>query len=92
MANNSSPYYFIYGGAGPIAHIIALNLAVADETALLFYTDFTNPSKTSYSWNAALPQSFDAFTSGELAAYLGYASEYNSIISRNPNLRFKSAH
>ena len=56
--------------------------------ALRFYTDFANPSKTTYSWNRSLPNSYDAFASGEAALYFGFASEYRSIAERNPNLRF----
>jgi ABC-type glycerol-3-phosphate transport system substrate-binding protein len=59
--------------------------------ALRFYTEFANPSKTTYSWNRALPLSTNAFVSGDLAVYLGFASEYSSIASRNPNLRFSVA-
>lgn len=58
------------------------------ESALRFYTEFANPSKTSYSWNASLPLSSDAFVSGTLATYFGFASEYSTIAARNPNLSF----
>jgi ABC-type glycerol-3-phosphate transport system substrate-binding protein len=61
------------------------------ESALRFYTEFANPSKTSYSWNKALPQSSTAFVSGDLAVYFGYASEYLNIANLNPNLRFSVA-
>ncbi|MBY0473245.1 extracellular solute-binding protein [Patescibacteria group bacterium] len=57
-------------------------------SALQFYTEFGNPSKTDYSWNRSLPRSQEAFTSGTLAVYLGFASEYADISKRNPNLRF----
>ena len=56
--------------------------------ALRFYTDFANPSKTTYSWNRSLPNSYSAFAAGDLAVYFGLASEYRSIAERNPNLRF----
>ena len=56
--------------------------------ALRFYTDFANPSKTTYSWNRSLPNSYNAFASGDVAVYFGHASEYRSISERNPNLRF----
>lgn len=56
--------------------------------ALRFYTDFANPSKVTYSWNRALPNSYTSFTAGDLAVYFGFASEYRSISERNPNLRF----
>lgn len=58
------------------------------SSALQFYTEFSNPSKTGYSWNRALPRSQEAFTSGVLGIYLGFASEYTDISKRNPNLRF----
>ncbi|OGC88309.1 hypothetical protein A2419_00400 [Candidatus Adlerbacteria bacterium RIFOXYC1_FULL_48_26] len=58
------------------------------SSALQFYTEFGNPSKTDYSWNRALPRSQEAFTGGTLAMYLGFASEYADISTRNPNLRF----
>ena len=58
------------------------------ESALRFYTEFTNPSKTSYAWNKALPQDVKAFEAGDLAVYFGYASEYGSIAAINPNLHF----
>jgi len=57
-------------------------------TALRFYTDFSNPSKTVYSWNRALPEARSAFIGGKLAMYLGFASEIQSIRAQNPNLNF----
>jgi ABC-type glycerol-3-phosphate transport system substrate-binding protein len=62
-------------------------VAPASE-ALRFYTDFANPSKTTYSWNRSLPNSYNAFASGDVALYFGFASEYRAIAERNPNLRF----
>lgn len=58
------------------------------EAALTFFTQFSNPSKTSYSWNRSLPTSQEMFTSGDLAFYLGFASEREEIILKNPNLNF----
>ncbi len=57
-------------------------------SALQFYTEFANPSKTTYSWNRALTTSQDAFVAGDLAVYFGLASDYPTIASRNPNLNF----
>lgn len=56
--------------------------------ALGFYTEFANPSKTTYSWNRSLPRSGDMFAAGQLAIYFGFASEYRQLSERNPNLRF----
>lgn len=63
------------------------NVSPASE-ALRFFTDFANPSKTTYSWNRSLPNSYIAFVSGDVAVYFGFAGEYRSISERNPNLRF----
>src|SRR5690606_38217983 len=61
------------------------------ESALRFYTNFSNPSQESYSWNAALRNSRDAFLAGELAIYFGYASEIQGLRQQNPNLNFDAA-
>ncbi len=60
-------------------------------SALRFYTEFANPSKTSYSWNNARPRSIDAFAAGDLAVYIGYSSDYTALVARNPNLHFAVA-
>ena len=61
------------------------------ESALRFYTEFGNPSKTTYSWNRSLPRSDEAFIAGKLGVYFGFASEYKTLGERNPNLRFAVA-
>ncbi len=61
------------------------------EQALSFYTQFSNPSKTVYSWNRSLPESDDMFIAGDLALYFGFASELSSLRQRNPNLNFDVA-
>jgi len=58
------------------------------SSALLFYTEFANPSKTTYSWNRSLPQSRDAFAAGNVAVYFGLASDYAGLLTTNPNLSF----
>lgn len=62
----------------------------ADE-ALRFYTEFSNPTKTSYSWNGSLPYSRDMFTTGGMGLYFGYASEYENLKKKNPHLNFDVA-
>jgi ABC-type glycerol-3-phosphate transport system substrate-binding protein len=61
------------------------------QAALRFYTGFSNPSQSNYSWNRALPNSLDTFVSGDLGIYFGLASEYPVIARRNPNLAFSVA-
>lgn len=61
------------------------------ESALRFYTEFANPSKSHYSWNRSLPASQKAFAAGDVALYIGFASEGPTIASMNPNLNFAVA-
>lgn len=56
---------------------------------LSFYTQFADPSKVSYTWNSSLPNSQQAFLSGDLGLYLGYASEARFLRAANPNLDFE---
>jgi ABC-type glycerol-3-phosphate transport system substrate-binding protein len=58
------------------------------QAALTFYTQFADPSKVSYTWNQSLPDSEQAFLDGDLALYLGYASEAKILTAGNPNLNF----
>src|SRR3989344_866358 len=58
------------------------------QSAVNFYTQFSNPSSPNYTWNRSLPYSFNMFLSGSLATYLGFASEVFSIQQKNPNLNF----
>ena len=55
-------------------------------SALAFYTDFANANKATYTWNAAQPESLDAFTQGKTAFYFGYAYDLPTIKSRAPKL------
>ncbi|MFA5942282.1 MAG: extracellular solute-binding protein [Candidatus Paceibacterota bacterium] len=66
------------GGAG----------APVGQAVLGFYTQFADPSKVSYTWNASLPDSQQAFLAGDLALYIGYASEARFFAAANPNLTF----
>lgn len=56
-----------------------------------FYTQFADPSKVSYTWNESLPDSEQSFLAGNLALYIGYASEAQYLLSANPNLNFSVA-
>jgi multiple sugar transport system substrate-binding protein len=61
------------------------------EAALRFYTEFSNPIKSVYSWNRALPEARQSFLAGDLAVYFGFASEYEALRQANPNLNFDLA-
>ena len=61
------------------------------QSVFNFYTQFSNPTKETYSWNRALPQSKNFFISGDLALYFGFASEITDIRAKNPQLNFDIA-
>ena len=58
------------------------------ESALSFYTQFSNPTKVFYSWNRSLLDAQTHFASGDSAYYLGFASEFSAIKNKNPILNF----
>ncbi len=67
-----------------------------DQTApaynvLNFYTQFANPVTAQYSWNRSIVASQNYFLLGNLATYLGLASELSTLRAKNPNLNFDVA-
>lgn len=63
----------------------------ATASALRFYTEFADPSKDDYTWNRARPDARQSFAAGDLALYIGYASEEPLLSRMNPNLNFAAA-
>ena len=59
--------------------------------AVRFYTDFSRQGKETYTWNEAMPKDIEAFISGKLAFYFGWASERQKIRQLAPKLNFDSA-
>ncbi len=76
---------------------IALNQSVTPVTrpplegALLFYSQFSNPTSEFYSWNASLPRDEDVFTANDLVLYFGKGSIARELIARNPNINIDMA-
>lgn len=58
------------------------------DSVLEFYTDFTNPLKDVYSWNRSFSNSGEAFSKEDLAFYFGFASEFKTLVDKNPNQNF----
>lgn len=85
----------IRDGAGTL--VPALSARFADTTgrpsdnALTFFTQFSNPSSPDYSWNRSQPEARIAFAQGDLALYIGPASEEALLRRLNPNLNFAIA-
>ncbi|MES2225939.1 MAG: extracellular solute-binding protein [Patescibacteria group bacterium] len=61
------------------------------ESAINFYTQFSDPAKTVYTWNRALASARQSFLSGDLVLYPGFASELPQLKASNPNLDFDMA-
>ncbi len=57
--------------------------------ALRFYTDFANPSKQAYSWDATQGTALDNFARGKSVFYLGFAFDKNQIIAQAPQLNIQ---
>ncbi len=62
--------------------------SVPGADATRFYSDFANPLKSVYTWNADQPSSFEAFTSGKTAMFLGYSYHISLIKTQAPKLDF----
>jgi ABC-type glycerol-3-phosphate transport system substrate-binding protein len=56
------------------------------EAALDFYTQFSNPAKSFYSWNRSMLPAETHFIAGDSTYYIGYASEFRLLRSKNPSL------
>lgn len=54
--------------------------------AVRFFTDFANPVKETYTWNAAMPENVDAFASGQTAMMLGYSYHLPIIRAAAPTI------
>ena len=62
------------------------------DTAMSFYTSFSNPVKKVYSWNKTFDRSREAFAADKVAMYMGFISEEDIIANElNPNLNFGMA-
>jgi len=93
MLQAGSPIVTINNEGKPLNYLTYQdkNRLIPADTALRFYTEFADSSKSIYSWNRSLPSSLKAFLAGDLAIYFGYASEVTSIRKSNPNLNFDVA-
>ncbi len=58
------------------------------EAVVKFFTQFVDPTKDTYTWNRSFTNARTQFISGQLAFYIGYASELPMIVAQNPNLNF----
>lgn len=69
----------------------SLNQESPASAAVRFYTEFSNPARTTYSWNSSLSEAKTFFEAGTLAMYFGPASAGKDIALKNPHLNFDVA-
>src|SRR3989344_3648886 len=62
------------------------------ESALRFFSEFSDPQKASHSWSSSFQEAKEMFISGKLAMYIGKSSEVPELIKGNPHLNFDVAH
>ncbi|MBI4120987.1 MAG: extracellular solute-binding protein [Parcubacteria group bacterium] len=92
MLQSGNPIVEEDGGLYRVLLSERLGLVVPpSESALRFFTEFSNPVKPMYSWNRALPEAQDLFAANDLAIYFGYASEKREIEAKSPRLNFDVA-
>jgi len=56
------------------------------EKALSFYLQFADPTSTLYTWNDQMPDSVQAFLSGQTAMMIQYSSAYRYLINQSSSL------
>lgn len=64
---------------------------VPAQSALEFYTKFSNQTSPVYTWNRSLPNSLNSFLAGNLGIYFGFSSELFQILQKNSNLNYDVA-
>ncbi|MBC7766578.1 extracellular solute-binding protein [Arenimonas sp.] len=84
-------FYDIQQGSYVSGLINQVTSSRLSREVLIFYTEFANPTKTSYTWNKSFKSSREAFLAGDLAIYFGPGSEVEYMRTRNPNLNFAIA-
>lgn len=81
-------------GGGYVAELLIgddENRNIQSVSVLNFYTQFANSTNDFYTWNRSLPEAQNMFIQTDLAMYLGFASELNTLRQKNPNLTFDVA-
>lgn len=61
------------------------------QRALQFYTDFTDPRKSIYTWNTRMPYSIDSFSQGQTAMMFNYSYQLPVVQAKSPYLNFTVA-
>ncbi len=91
MLQNGTTFY------SPDSRVSLLGQTLRDEqgvpfnpasTALEFYTQFANPAKVTYTWNARSNNSIEAFTAGQVAMIFSYSYLRPTLADKAPFLNY----
>ena len=55
----------------------------------VFYTDFANPTREGYTWNADMGRALDEFARGKVVFYFGYAFDLPQILAQAPQMNLE---
>ncbi len=82
-----------YTNDGTVLFDIAANTPITETSnvqplasIMRFVTEFSDPTKSTYTWNQFAGDAADAFASEKLAMYIGYAGELPTLRNRNPKM------
>lgn len=88
-----------YRDDGAMLLTVTANMPVVEEgevyplaTAARFFTQFSDPTKASYTWSQFAPKADDQFVAEKLAMYIGHASELKTLRARNPKADFEMSY
>lgn len=94
MLQNGTPFYSPSAQGGSIDQQISDGKSGSyspGERALQFYTQFANPAKVTYTWNARANNSVEAFGAGQVAMVLSYSYLREQLADRAPFLNYAVA-
>ena len=94
MLQNGTPFYSPAATGGSIDQQISDGKSQSyspGERALQFYTQFANPAKVTYTWNARSNNSVEAFGAGQVAMVLSYSYLRDQLADRAPFLNYAVA-
>lgn len=80
-----------HDATGLVESTLNPNYTANPVPAVTYFTQFVDPANENYSWNRSWPESKNAFISGKLATYFGFASELYALRNKNPNLNYDVA-
>ncbi len=90
-----NPLYGVDSSTGEVQSLLDTRPIGSDapsfQDVVEFFTEFSNPQRSTYTWNRSMPKSQDVFLAGDLAMYFAPASEIYELRDKNPNLNFETA-